>query len=153
MKKVYSKGFTLIELLVVIAIIGILSGIVLTSLGSARNKAKQASATASMSSMRSQAELAATNGVYPSGLCTATGSAGLGDLKTASEAQSGGTAACAVKSDGTAWAAALDVDPSTAVSIFCVDSTGNATTTSAATAAGEVNTATEATPVCDGNAS
>ena len=67
-----NKGFTLIELLVVIAIIGILSGIVLTALSGARDKAKDAQVQADLSGFRTAAELVYSNNNSYDGICETT---------------------------------------------------------------------------------
>ncbi|MCE9628920.1 MAG: type II secretion system protein [Candidatus Vogelbacteria bacterium] len=122
-----NKGFTLIELLVVIAIIGILSGIVLTSLGSARSKAKESSAKASMSSMRAEAELGVdSSGNYIIDVCSNGDAGTVGKLLAAANDQNVGTAVCAQSGASGAtslsWAAEIELEND----FFCVDSTGSA---------------------------
>ena len=64
-KKIFTAGFTLIELLVVVAIIGVLAGIVLASLNSARDKGKGAAIKSNLKNMGPQMELAySDNGNY-----------------------------------------------------------------------------------------
>ena len=66
------KGFTLIELLVVIAIIGILSSVVLTSLNTARDRARTARAQADLKQLQLAIELLRDDtGLHPAKLSLA----------------------------------------------------------------------------------
>ena len=116
------KGFTLIELLVVVAIIGILASVVLASLNSARNKGKDASASASISSVRAAAEIYYTIGstYNVSATDNVCEDADVAKLLTAAGTQTGGTAVC--NSAATVYAASVPLLE--ANKYFCVDSTG-----------------------------
>lgn len=116
-----NKGFTLIELLVVIAIIGILSGIVLTSLGTARDKAKDASAKGSISSMRAQAEIFFDDGGTYDAVCTTAGASnGIADLVTAVNNQLTDSVTCTDNVGD--WIAFVTLDSNN--DVYCADSTG-----------------------------
>jgi len=130
------KGFTLIELLVVIAIIGILSTIVLTSLGSARNKANDTKVQGQLSGMRAAAEsYYSTNNTYDNGtngICNpASGdTSGLAGLLLAANYPGGVAPTC--NDSASAWAAAHVLPSYSTTTYFCVDSTGAAKTTTTA---------------------
>ncbi len=116
MIKKYNRGFTLIELLVVIAIIGILSGIVITALSGARDKAYDAKVKGDLAGFRTAAELYYNNnsnsydGLCDEGVSTAPYLADLTDWD------------CYFSSDRQQYA----VDANLKTGSWCVDSGGNA---------------------------
>lgn len=145
----HPRGFTLIELLVVIAIIGILSSIVLTSLGSARDRSGDAAVKSNLQTVRAQAELYfavnqtyGTNpGSYYEGNCLTSGtmfrltsgngtteqqtiSAVITNAIEAAYQAGGGDKQCRVDASRASYMVAVRLKSSN--NYWCIDNTGTA---------------------------
>ena len=119
-------GFTLIELLVVIAIIGILSGLIIVSLGDATNQAKEAKIKSALDQLRPVAQLYYNkNGNYTS-LASDTK---VGNI-VSDIADNGGAAT--ISTNGALWCA-YSATPSGGC--MCVDGEGKTKTSSTSTSA------------------
>ncbi|MFA5009220.1 MAG: prepilin-type N-terminal cleavage/methylation domain-containing protein [Candidatus Paceibacterota bacterium] len=122
------KGFTLIELLVVIAIIGILSGLIIVSMNSANNSAKNARIQSDLDQLRTVAMLYSL-GQSPN---TYVGYSGAGtsasiliaDILT----QAPATQPTIPAPTATGYCAVYSIWPTGSTSTYwCVDSAGNST--------------------------
>lgn len=112
---VNNKGFTLIELLVVIAIIGILASIVMTSLGDARNKARDVSIKTGLMEAAKVAEVYYDNNGSYDGICASSQFAP-GGLFDNSITSSGGSFSCGDDADGYCLSSTLNTVPN-----VCID--------------------------------
>ena len=126
--KYNQKGFTLIELLIVIAIIGILSSVVLTSVGSARTQAFDTKVKGQLSNIRSAAEIYFSSRYnYGTSTYSCTGgmfadtASGLSALSISGNYPVGENAIIC-NSNGTAYAVSDNLLAST--TFWCVDSYG-----------------------------
>ena len=126
-----NRGFTLIELLVVIAIIGILSAVVLASLNTARGKGNDAAIKGNLNGLRATAELYydSNNQSYGTGTNCITSGFLASSTAMTSITNMSVTPVCHLV--GSAYAISSPLKSVSGTS-WCIDSTGAATSTTAA---------------------